>query len=583
MKPRLVIRIWQHITQRRRKQLAALTLVMILASLTEVASIGAVLPFLGALMAPERLFEHPMASPIISVLGINTTKQIVFAATAAFIMIALLSAITRLTLLWSQTRIGYGIGADLSIEIYKKTLYQPYPTHVARNSSEVITAISTKTNAAIQYSLLPLIFVISSIVMMAFILAALIAIDPSIAMIAFGGFGSLYIIIMLATKKKLAHDSARVSHEANQVTKALQEGLGGIRDVLLDGTQETYCTIYRNADNALRNSQANIQIIGGSPRFLIESIGMVLIAILAYKLASSESGIDTAIPVLGALAIGAQRILPLMQQVYSNWASIKGSHSSVLDVLELLDQTISDQLKTQKDQFIPFDEKIQLNQISFNYNLGSSQILKNITLTIEKGKRIGIIGPTGSGKSTLIDILMGLLQPTQGSLTIDGIEITEENNREWQRHIAHVPQSIFLADATITENIAFGVPLDKIDHSRVKNAAQQAQIANTIESWPEKFNTYVGERGIRLSGGQRQRIGIARALYKEADVIIFDEATSALDSQTESDVMSALGLINETITIIMVAHRVTTLKDCDQIIELDHGQISRILQSQEIY
>ncbi len=419
--------------------------------------------------------------------------------------------------------------------------------------------------------------------MMAFILAALIAIDPSIAMIAFGGFGSLYIIIMLATKKKLAHDSARVSHEANQVTKALQEGLGGIRDVLLDGTQETYCTIYRNADNALRNSQANIQIIGGSPRFLIESIGMVLIAILAYKLASSESGIDTAIPVLGALAIGAQRILPLMQQVYSNWASIKGSHSSVLDVLELLDQTISDQLKTQKDQFIPFDEKIQLNQISFNYNLGSSQILKNITLTIEKGKRIGIIGPTGSGKSTLIDILMGLLQPTQGSLTIDGIEITEENNREWQRHIAHVPQSIFLADATITENIAFGVPLDKIDHSRVKNAAQQAQIANTIESWPEKFNTYVGERGIRLSGGQRQRIGIARALYKEADVIIFDEATSALDSQTESDVMSALGLINETITIIMVAHRVTTLKDCDQIIELDHGQISRILQSQEIY
>lgn len=556
---------------------------MILASLTEVASIGAVLPFLGALMAPERLFEHPMASPIISVLGINTTKQIVFAATAAFIMIALLSAITRLTLLWSQTRIGYGIGADLSIEIYKKTLYQPYPTHVARNSSEVITAISTKTNAAIQYSLLPLIFVISSIVMMAFILAALIAIDPSIAMIAFGGFGSLYIIIMLATKKKLAHDSARVSHEANQVTKALQEGLGGIRDVLLDGTQETYCTIYRNADNALRNSQANIQIIGGSPRFLIESIGMVLIAILAYKLASSESGIDTAIPVLGALAIGAQRILPLMQQVYSNWASIKGSHSSVLDVLELLDQTISDQLKTQKDQFIPFDEKIQLNQISFNYNLGSSQILKNITLTIEKGKRIGIIGPTGSGKSTLIDILMGLLQPTQGSLTIDGIEITEENNREWQRHIAHVPQSIFLADATITENIAFGVPLDKIDHSRVKNAAQQAQIANTIESWPEKFNTYVGERGIRLSGGQRQRIGIARALYKEADVIIFDEATSALDSQTESDVMSALGLINETITIIMVAHRVTTLKDCDQIIELDHGQISRILQSQEIY
>ena len=209
-------------------------------------------------------------------------------------------------------------------------------------------------------------------------------------------------------------------------------------------------------------------------------------------------------------------------------------------------------------------------------------VLNNLNLTIQKGSRIGFIGVTGSGKSTLLDIIMGLLQPTEGTIEIDALPLTTSNNRAWQAHIAHVPQAIFLADSTIEDNIAFGVPKDKIDKTRVKQAARQAQVADIIESWPKKYQTYVGERGIRLSGGQRQRIGIARALYKQADVIIFDEATSALDNETEQAVMHAIESLGDNLTILIIAHRLTTLKKCTQIVEMGDGGIKRIGSYEDI-
>ena len=225
---------------------------------------------------------------------------------------------------------------------------------------------------------------------------------------------------------------------------------------------------------------------------------------------------------------------------------------------------------------MPFQDTITLDSISFKYEKNSPWVLEHaIDLSISKGSRIGFIGATGSGKSTLLDIIMGLLKPTKGNLIIDGIKVTEQNLRSWQGHIAHVPQAIYLADTSITENIAFGIPSDQINHSLVKEAAQKAQIADTIESWSEQYNTMVGERGIRLSGGQRQRIGIARALYKKADVIVFDEATSALDDDTENSVMEAIGSLSEELTVLIIAHRLTTLKNCTQIVELENGQINR--------
>jgi ATP-binding cassette, subfamily B, bacterial PglK len=573
----LLHRLWRHINPRRRLQSGLLFLVMILASLAEVVSIGAVVPFLGALTAPERIFIHPFAQPLINSFSLTEPRQLLLPLTIIFSVAALFSGVMRFTLLWSQTRISHAIGADFSFSIYRRALYQPYAVHVARNSSEVITGVSGKANNVVNSTLMPVFHVFSSILMLVFILFALVSLEPVIVIIAFGGFGAIYAVVVLVTRKALVRDSERVSSKSTQLIKALQEGLGGIRDVLIDGTQSTYCNIYRNADLPLRRAAANILIISGSPRYGIEALGMVLIAALSYSLAGSSSGITSYIPLLGALALGAQRLLPVLQLLYSSWSSMLGNQASLADTLDLLDQPLPAHADAPLPQPLTFKRCIELNDLAFKYTENTPWVLQHgFSLSIQKGSCIGFIGSTGSGKSTLLDIIMGLLQPTSGSLSIDGIKITEQNHRGWQAHIAHVPQTIFLKDATISENIAFGVPVEQIDYARVHQAAEKAQIAQAINSWDKKYDTLVGERGVRLSGGQRQRIGIARALYKRADVIVFDEATSALDNDTEYAVMEAIKSLSDELTVIIVAHRLTTLKNCTEVVELENGRIKQI-------
>lgn len=578
----LLRRLWSHTSPRRRLQFGILFLVMIAASFAEVVSIGAVLPFLGVLTAPEPVFQHPLSQPLVKILGLTEPRQLLLPLTIAFALAALVSGVMRLVLLWAQTRLSHAVGADLSISIYRRTLYQPYSVHVARNSSEVIAGISGKATGVVFFTLLPILTILTSVVMMTSILFALLAIEPTIATAAFAGFGTIYGFVILLTRKRMASNSQRVSLEQNRVIKALQEGLGGIRDVLIDGTQAAHCAIYRKADLSLRQATASIQIIAGSPRYGIEALGMVLIAMLAFLLAGRSAGIASAIPVLGVLALGAQRLLPALQQAYSCWTSLRGGQESLADALDLLDQPLPAHADEPLPTLLPFKRGITLENLAFRYSTQGPWVLQGLNLEIPKGTRIGFIGSTGSGKSTLLDIIMGLLPPTAGSLTIDSVAVTEQNHRAWQAHIAHVPQSIFLADTTIAENIAFGVASDQIDHGRVRQAAQKAQIAETVESWDKQYGTLVGERGVRLSGGQRQRIGIARALYKRADVIVFDEATSALDNDTELAVMQAIESLGDDLTILIVAHRLTTLKNCSQIVELSNGTISRTGAYQEI-
>jgi ATP-binding cassette subfamily B protein len=570
----LIKRLWQHISPRRRSQFFLLLMLMLVASFAEILSIGAVLPFLGVLTVPERIFEMPMAQPIIMALNLTEPKQLLLPLSLGFCLAALFVGTMRLVLLWASTQLSFATGADLSINVYRRSLYQPYAVHCARNSSQLINGISSKTTNAIVIigSILSLI---SSSIMLVAILIALLAVNPTIAIAAFGGFGLIYVFIIRLTKSRLLANSKVIARESTQVIKSLQEGLGGIRDVLIDGSQETYCQIYRNADLPQRRAQGNSIFIGASPRYAMEALGILLITVLAYSIALQEDGIANAIPVLGALAIGAQRFLPALQQAYDAWTRIQGGQASLQDAIELLDQTLPDYAIQPIAQPLPFKNTISLNQIDFRYSLETPYVLNKINLTITKGGRVGFIGTTGSGKSTLLDIIMGLLQPTEGSIDIDNQKITATNHRAWQAHIAHVPQAIFLADSTIEENIAFGVPKDQIDIERVKQAAHQAQIAKSIESWPKQYQTFVGERGIRLSGGQRQRIGIARALYKQADVIIFDEATSALDNETEQAVMDAIAGLSKDLTLLIIAHRLTTLKNCTQIVELGEGGIKR--------
>lgn len=579
---KLIKRLWLHLSQRRQKQFWILLVLMVFASFAEMISIGATLPFLGALTAPESLFNHQLMKPLVELLALTEASQLLLPLTIIFIFAALVSGAIRLVLLYVMVRLSFATGADLGINIYRKTLYQEYEIHIARNSSEIINGIINKTSLVIHSVITPTLSLISSIIMLVGVMIALLLIDFITAITAFVSFGVIYWLIIHFTRQQLFDNSKCVANESSRMIKSLQEGLGGIRDVLIDGSQEFYCREFQNADLPLRRAQGNNQFISSSPRYVLEVIGITLIAILAYIMTQRADGITTAIPVLGALALGAQRLMPALQLAYGSLSTIKGSKVSLVDVLDLLEQPLPSDANITFVSPVVFKQNINLNNVSFRYASDAPWVVKDINLNLIKGSCIGFMGVTGSGKSTLIDIIMGLLPPTVGGLVIDGQEITTANRRAWQSHIAHVPQNIYLSDSTIEENIAFGLPKDQINFKRVQQAARQAQIADLIEGWPKKYQTFVGERGIRLSGGQRQRIGIARALYKQSDVIIFDEATSALDNETELAVMEAIESLGSDLTIIIIAHRLTTLKNCDQIIEMGNNSILRVGKYDEL-
>jgi ATP-binding cassette subfamily B protein len=571
----MVKQLWFHINRKRRIQLGLLLVLMILASFAEVFSLAAILPFLGVITSPQNIFEQQYLQPFIRTFGWTKPEQLLLPITAFFIVAVIISGCMRVTLLCTQLKVAFGIGSDLSINIFRRSLFQSYDIHSERNSSELIVSVAERANQIISGIVTPIMMIISSLLIILTIVTALITIQPGITLITFSGLGSIYLLVILTTKKKLVRYGEQISKEQNQLVKTLQESFGGIRDVLIDGTQQVFCEIYRNADRPLKRAQANVHVISGAPRYGIEALSMAAMAIIALILATKPGGIALAMPMLGAIALGAQRLLPLLQQCYSNWSYIRGSQGALADALKLMDQPLPEWINLPLPTPIAFNRSIEIKNLSFKYPNQSNWILKAINLQINKGSRIGFIGTTGSGKSTLIDILMSLLTPTIGTLEVDGEIVSSENHRAWQLHIAHVPQSIFLADTTIAENIAFGVKPEQIDYERVKDAATRAQIAEAIDLMPLKYETVVGERGIRLSGGQRQRIGIARALYKNADVLIFDEATSALDSETEQSVMQAVASLSKDTTILIIAHRLSTLKNCTEIVELAKGEILR--------
>ncbi len=569
-------RLWRIITLRRKQQLILLLLLIFLASVVEVFSIGAILPLMGVLTSPEKVFNHELMMPIAKRLNLAKPEDLLWPITIFFCGITLLSAGIRIASVWMRTRLTFTIGADLSYQIFHRTLHQPYTTHINRNSSEIIDAASEKVGVIIGNVIGPLIIIISNSLMLTVITLALFVYQPAVATLALGGFGLIYCGIYIIMRRRLLMSSKEAAVNSSKRVKILQEGLGGIRDVILDNSQSLFCKEYKLADGNLRRAQASITITGEAPRFAIEALGMSVIGLVAFQLARSPEGFHTALPAVGALAIAAQRLLPILQQLYFASTSLSGSHQALKDTLALLEQPLLPQSPATTSKRISFSHAITCEKIAFSYKNEEPPILSELDLKIYKGSRIGLIGTSGSGKSTLLDILMGLISPTKGTIAVDDVVITAANRTQWQSRIAHVPQSIFLSDASIAENIAFGVQKSDIDMMLVRQAASLAQMAKTIEQWNYGYETLVGERGLRLSGGQRQRIGIARALYKGAEVLILDEATSALDNQTEMDVMKAIENLGRDLTIVIVAHRTSTLDNCDQVLKLDAGRLRQI-------
>lgn len=579
--------IYCHLSSARKKQVIWLCILMLMSLVAETASIGAILPFLAVLTDPEILYLHPLSQPLIEFLNLHQSSDLLLAVTVVFCVAVSVAGIVRFSLLYFQASLSRAIGVDFSVQAYERTLYQPFSFHVLNNSSEIMAG-TAKAAGLVGSFIQPIFALVSALLVVIGVFLALIAINPAMALSALFSFGFIYCVILFMSKHRAGQNSQVIAMYQGKVNKVTQEGLGGIRDVLIDGAQPLYVKMYRESITPLQMALASNQIIAAGPRFGVEVLGMILIASLAYifqsgnhyssgeLLSGNSSNLFSTLPALGALALGAQRLLPLLQQIYQSLINIKGSQASTKDAIRMLNQYVPLQTRFTTAETMKFNKSIRLRNVSFRYDSNGPYILHNINLEIPKGSVVGIMGQTGSGKSTLVDIIMGLLVPSDGDIAIDDEPITEDKICSWQKNISHVPQSIFLSDGSITENIAMSVLPNQIDMMRVLKSAKQAQILRTIEGWRDGFNTLIGERGVRLSGGQRQRLGIARALYKNTNLIIFDEATSALDNETELDVMHAIETLRGEVTILIVAHRTSTLKNCDFVVELVDGKIKSL-------
>lgn len=562
----------RQLTSRRRRQLGLLLILMLIGAVAELLSIGAVLPFISVLANPEATAQMPFVARLMAATGLSLA-QLPMAVSIAFAGLVVIAALARLTMMSASIRYANGLGAELGESLYSRTLQRPNSFHVSQNTSVIIGSVNKVQKLIVSY-VQPMLAGATALVVATAIVVLLVIIDPLVAIVGAFTFGACYFLIAALVRKRLRANGSAIARTNDQRIQAIQEGLGGIRDVILDRAQPIYTRRFARIEHRLRRAQASSQFVAAFPRVAIEAIGMLLLVGFALYVSSSGRDFNTILPTLGILAVGAAKLMPLFQQVYAGWSAALSGQASVDDVLNLLEY---EPLPQPDLEAIPFSDAIQLHQVGFHYEAAAApiEVLHDIDLQIRRGEKIGIVGATGAGKSTLVDLLMGLLSPTSGRFNVDGIEITPANAAAWQRHIAHVPQTIFLSDASVAENIAFGVALPDIDQVRLESVARIAQIHEHVLTLPDGYRTPVGERGVRLSGGQRQRVGIARALYKGVDVLVLDEATSALDDATEQLVIAGIADNAANMTVVMIAHRLTTLKGCDRIVSLDAGHIVR--------
>tara|TARA_B110000238_G_C16138825_1_gene445143 strand:+ start:251 stop:1666 length:1416 start_codon:yes stop_codon:yes gene_type:complete len=467
---------------------------------------------------------------------------------------------------------AFSIAHQLSLRAYRNALQRSYAKHISSNSADVVTTISYQLERVVYNLIFQAFLLVSALVVSLIILAALVFMDPvltiSIAIVC----SVFYLVITLVLKKILLSESELIVEASSAQVRIINESFGGIRDVLINNAHSFYYSTFESKNYILRRGQAINVVASMTPRYLVEGLGFIIIVAAAYIM-SQQGNFASAVPLLGALAIGAQKLLGLFQQLFVAWSAIMGNYESLQDVSRLLSEEPSSNFSSSSDR-LDFNNEIVLKDISFAYNDESTSIFQGVNFQINAGDRIGIIGETGSGKSTFVDIVAGLLFPDQGSVFIDNVELDNSNASLWMPNLAYVPQNIYLSDESILENIAIGVSIDDIDLILAQQSLEHACLDKFIDSLPNGVHTKVGERGIKLSGGQKQRIGIARAIYKKASLIIFDEATSALDGSTENTVMEAIDGLDSKITMLIIAHRTSTLKNCNKIIELKNGTVN---------
>ena len=571
----MVRRFWRLLERRERRALMALVPLMLVAAAVEVVGVAAVIPFLSVLADPDSLATLPLVGPLVVSSEIDDVGVLVRLTGLLLAAVILVANIIIIVKQYWLLRFSWSLNHTLSTRLLRHYLRQAYVYSLTRNTGALTNKLIVEVRQVVDGGLRSVMEIVVRAAMIAALVAFLIALDPQMAVVVFVALGLVYGAIYQVTKgilQRLGRES--VVAGASRV-KAINEALGGFKELKAAGREASALRAYAVPSRRFGDLQATIGAISTLPRYALEALaigGMVLIATL---MAGRDGSFAATLPLLGAYAFAGLRLLPSLQALFTSLARIR-SVTGALEAIEadFLQAAATEGALEAPPTPPPFDTALELRAVGFTYPATDHPVLHDIDVEIPRGRSIAFVGRTGSGKTTLVDVVLGLLEPDEGVVMIDGIPVAQDQRRAYRRLFGYVPQSIFLMDDTIARNVAFGVPEEEIDHGAVRSACELAQIADFVEhDLPDGYATVVGERGVRLSGGQRQRIGIARALYHRPQVLVFDEATSALDVHTERYVYAALAALAKTHTIITVAHRLETVTGSDHVVVLEHGRI----------
>lgn len=581
-------RLWKTLTKGQQRRVLLLTGAVIIMAVLEVVNVSAIAPFLALASDPDMIEENVFLGLLYDYFSFNSVNSFLVAVGLGVFALMLLSNAWSAFTTWAQLRLVWSWNHQLSVGLLGRYLYRPYSYFLSRNTADLSKNLLSEVQQITNDLIRPVILAIGKTIVAVGIVGVLVFINPALAAIVTVVVGGCYGVIYAFTRKRLneiGQDRVKANEERFTVAN---EALGGIKEVKVLNVEQSFLDRFIAPSRRFSRHQAARQTIGSVPRYAIETIAFGTVILIVVYLIAIESDFDSIVPMLGLYAFAGYRLMPALQQVFSGITSMRFYGSALEELLQDLspDETIvsgqqsivggskggTKSVGTAKS--LVLKDGLQVRDLSFTYPNTERAALDGVSLEIQANSTIGFVGATGSGKTTFADVILGLLRPQSGQILVDGVPITEDNLPAWQRSVGYVPQEIFLTDSSIAENIAFGIPKDQVDMEAVRAAAEIAQIDKFImDELPRGYDTVVGERGIRLSGGQRQRIGIARALYRDPKVILFDEATSALDNTTESYVMQAMQALHGRKTVVLIAHRLTTLAECDVVFVLERGRL----------
>ena len=569
---KLLGKISFHLEKNRKKQVALVVILSFLSSLAESVSIALLIPFLSSFINPESYTFNKLFIFIFDIFNIDENKEILTTTTLFFILIVMITGLIRIKYIKQSNQLTDAITSDFRIKIFNFLLNQEYSYYFKYGSQEILSNLSQKTGAFTTV-IFSAVNIFNAILISLAIVTILLIKEPFYTPIIISIIILFFYITFKIRSSSVLKMGQKVNLNQNKMIDVFENSVGYLPEIIIYNLKKFFSNFLSNASTDTAKSSSEIRTISQTPRIYLEVFVLVFVVLLVFFSNFSERQIENNITYLAILAFGAQKILPLINSIYQLSVNFKGSVPTVISFLKILENNKNypskmDENKTTEKK-LDFSSKLEVKNLSFRYNENLPKILNNVSITINKGEKITIKGQTGSGKSTLVNIISGLLDPLEGKIIVDDKEINSLNKNSWQRNFAIVPQTVFLSDSSILENIAIGYKLDEINLEKAKQVAKIAQIDSFIEKLPNEYLEKVGERGVRLSGGQRQRIGIARALYRDASIIILDEPTNALDKETEKLVMDSISNLGKDITLIMISHSNNLLQCFDQVIDLD--------------